>query len=73
MDIQTLIEKYGHLNRLIGGYRESVNNSVRGTQEHNESAYSLTCAKERMATVEDQLQDLGLLHFSDRYTDREYA
>ena len=69
MNIQDLIQKYAHLNRLIGDYRQSCANVTDHDVRYAEWK-QLQNVQERMARVEDQLEDMGLLHFSDRYTDR---
>jgi hypothetical protein len=73
MNIPTLIEKYGRLNRTVGDYRACLIASDLGTSRHKDARIALDRAIEKLSRVEDQLEDMGLLHFSDRHTDRGEA
>ena len=73
MNIQGLLEQYGHLNRLIGDCRACTIRSALGTKRYKDAKWALDRYKSELSKVEDQLEDMGLLHFSDRYTDREHV
>jgi hypothetical protein len=73
MNIPTLIEKYGRVNRLVGDYRACVVRSDLGTEKHKDAKRCLGMAMFKLAGIENTLEDMGLLHFSDRHTDRGEA
>mgnify|MGYP000185497326 CR=1 FL=1 len=70
MNIQKLIEQYANLNRLVGDYRRELNRSEHGTRQYVDALEMLRYNEDRMVLVENQLEDMGLLNTSDRYTDR---
>jgi hypothetical protein len=73
MNIPQLLERYGRVNRLVGDYRACVVVSDLGTTQHKDAKISLDRAMRKLATIENTLEDMGLLHYGDRHTDRGEA
>ena len=72
-NIQTLLEKYGRVNRLVGDYRACLVRADLGTTAYKDNRISLDRAMSKLARVENTLEDMGLLHYGDRHTDRGQA
>ena len=73
MNIPTLLEKYGRVNRLVGDYRACLVRSELGTNMHKDCRISLDRAMAKLSRIENTLEDMGLLHYGDRHTDRGEA
>ena len=73
MNIPTLIEKYGRVNRLVGDYRACVVRTNLGTANHQDAKRCQDMAMFKLAGVENTLEDMGLLNADDRQTNREDA
>jgi hypothetical protein len=73
MNIPALLEKYGRVNRLVGDYRACLVRSELGSDMHKDCRISLDRAMSKLARVENTLEDMGLLHYGDRHTDRGEA
>ncbi len=69
MNIQDLLQKYGHLNRKVGDLRTEVINFERNSHAWNDSLNSLQRNTKRLAELEDTLIDMGLLNEDARYED----
>lgn len=68
MNIPKLLEEYGRLNRMIGDYR--TERSVVLTDEaRSESRQSMGYTMQKLAGVENLLEELGLLNADARYTE----
>ena len=70
MNIPTLLEEYGRVNRLVGDYRACLVRADLGTTAYKDNRISLDRVMAELARVEDTLEDMGLLHYGDRHTDR---
>ncbi len=73
MNIPTLLEKYGRLNRTVGDYRVCLITSDLGTNRHKDARIALDRAMAKLSKVENTLEDMGLLNASDRHTERGEA
>ena len=73
MNIPALLEKYGRVNRLVGDYRACLVRADLGTTAYKDNRISLDRVMAELARVEDTLEDMGLLHYGDRHTDRGQA
>ena len=71
--IPTLIERYGRTQRLVGDYRACLIRSDLGSNMHKDCRIALDRVMAKLARVENTLEDLGMLHFGDRHTDRDMA
>jgi hypothetical protein len=73
MNIPALLEKYGRVNRLVGDYRACLVRSELGSDIAKDCRISLDRATAKLARIENTLEDMGLLHYGDRHTDRGEA
>ena len=71
MKIQELLQRYGHLNRLIGDLRTECISYDRDSAAYKDSLSSLKRNKQRLVDVENTLVELGLLNEDARYIDLE--
>ena len=72
-DIQSIIDTYGRINRLVGDYRACVAAADMGSEAYTDSRRLLKQATRKLAKMETKLENLGLMNFEDRYTDRGEA
>jgi hypothetical protein len=71
MNIQELLQRYGHLNRLIGDLRTECITYALDDAAYKDSLSSLKRNKQRLVDVENDLVELGLLNEDARYIDLE--
>ena len=72
-NIQTLLERYGRVNRLIGDYRACTIHSDPSSTRFTDAQWSLDRCIVKLARIENTLEDMGLLDAGDRHTDRGEA
>ena len=69
-NIQTLLERYGRINRFIGDYRRTSCDSACESTRFKDAQWALDRYMVKLAKVENTLEDMGMLDVGDRYTNR---
>jgi hypothetical protein len=69
-NIQTLLERYGRYNRLIGDYRSWTIQADITSDKFKDARRSLDRCMVKLAEIENTLVDMGLLNEDDRHSNR---